>query len=159
MDGPESYLKGMSLALEEARKAYALGEVPVGAVIIKGDQVIGRGHNLKETLQDPTAHAEIIAIRRAAEREGSWRILDAVMYSTLEPCPMCAGAIVLARIPKLVIGARDPRTGACGSLVDLVRDERLNHRVEVITGVMEEECASLLEAFFRELRGGKMSGG
>ncbi|NLA60853.1 MAG: nucleoside deaminase [Firmicutes bacterium] len=159
MDGPERKLLGMSLALREAKKAYALGEVPVGAVIIKGDKVIGRGHNLKETLQDPTAHAEMMAIRQAAEHEGSWRILDAVMYSTLEPCPMCAGAIVMARIPKLVIGAKDPKTGACGSLVDLVRDERLNHRVEVETGVMEEECASLLEAFFRELRGGKPSGG
>ncbi|HHY44606.1 MAG TPA: nucleoside deaminase [Firmicutes bacterium] len=159
MDGPERDLLGMSLALLEAKKAYALGEVPVGAVIMKGDKVIGRGHNLKETLQDPTAHAEMMAIRQAAEHEGSWRILGAVMYSTLEPCPMCAGAIVMARIPRLVIGARDPKTGACGSLVDLVRDERLNHRLEVETGIMEEECASLLEAFFRELRGGKASGG
>ncbi|HHX28764.1 MAG: tRNA adenosine(34) deaminase TadA [Bacillota bacterium] len=158
MDGADCHRLGMSLAVLEAKKAYALGEVPVGAVILKGDKVIGRGHNLKETLQDPTAHAEMLAIRQAAEHEGSWRILDAVMYSTLEPCPMCAGAVVMARIPKLVIGARDPRTGACGSLMDLVRDERFNHRVEVLTGVMEEECASLLEAFFRELRGGSRPG-
>ena len=159
MDGPECYTLGMSLALSEAKKAYALGEVPVGAVIMKGDKVIGRGHNLKETLQDPTAHAEMMAIRQAAVHEGSWRILDDVMYTTLEPCPMCAGAIVMARIPKLVIGAKDPRTGACGSIMDLVRDERLNHRVEVLTGIMEEECASLLEVFFRELRGRNPSGG
>ncbi len=152
MDGAERDSLGMSLALLEAKKAYALGEVPVGSVIMKGDKVIGRGHNLKETLRDPTAHAEMLAIRQAAVHEASWRILDAVMYSTLEPCPMCAGAIVMARIPRLVIGARDPRTGAAGSVLDLVRDERFNHRVEVVSGVMEEECVSLLEAFFRELR-------
>jgi len=143
---------GMGLALEEARKALALGEVPVGCVIVKNGEVIGRGHNLKETLQDPTAHAEMVAIRQAAEHEGSWRILDATMYVTLEPCPMCAGAIVMARIPNLVIGARDPKTGACGSLMDIVQDQRLNHRVNVTFGVKEQECASLLEAFFVELR-------
>jgi tRNA(adenine34) deaminase len=152
VDGAERDSLGMSLALLEAKKAYALGEVPVGAVIMKGDKVIGRGHNLKETLRDPTAHAEMLAIRQAAVHEGSWRILGAVMYSTLEPCPMCAGAIVMARLPRLVIGARDPRTGAAGSVLDIVRDERFNHRVEVISGVMEDECVSLLEAFFRELR-------
>lgn len=144
---------GMALAIEEAKKAYSLGEVPIGAVIVKDEEVIGRGHNLKETLQDPTAHAEMLAIRQAALHEGSWRILDATMYVTLEPCPMCAGAIVMARIPELVIGTKDPRTGACGSTMDLVRDERFNHRVSLTTGVMEEECASLLGAFFRELRG------
>ena len=145
---------GMGLALAEARRAYALGEVPIGCVIIRAGKVIGRGHNLKETLQDPTAHAEMIAIRRASMASGSWRILDAVMYVTLEPCPMCAGAIVMARIPELVIGAKDPRTGACGSLMDVVRDQRLNHRVNVTFGVREAECASLLETFFRELRKG-----
>jgi tRNA(adenine34) deaminase len=143
---------GMGLALDEARKAYSLGEVPVGCVIVKGEEVVGRGHNLKETLRDPTAHAEMIAIRQAAQKEGSWRILDAAMYVTLEPCPMCAGAIVMARISDLVIGVRDPRTGACGSVVNLAQDERLNHRVNLTFGVREEECASLLEAFFAELR-------
>ena len=103
---------GMELALEQARKAYSMGEVPVGAVIIKDGAVIGRGHNLKETLKDPTAHAEILAIREAARHEAGWRILDATMYVTLEPCPMCAGAIVMARIPRLVIGTMDPRTGS-----------------------------------------------
>jgi tRNA(adenine34) deaminase len=143
---------GMGLALDEARKALALGEVPIGCVIVKGGEVIGRGHNLKETLQDPTAHAEMVAIRQAAEHEGSWRILDATMYVTLEPCPMCAGAIVMSRIPRLVVGARDPRTGACGSIMDIVQDQRLNHRVNLTFGVREQECASLLEAFFVELR-------
>ncbi|MGI6642853.1 MAG: tRNA adenosine(34) deaminase TadA [Bacillota bacterium] len=144
---------GMGLALQEARQAYQLGEVPVGAVILKDGVLIGRGHNLKETLQDPTAHAEIIALRRAAQHEGSWRILGATMYVTLEPCPMCAGALVMARIPNLVVGTRDPRTGASGSLMDITGDERLNHRVNVTFGVREAECASLLEKFFRELRG------
>ncbi len=143
---------GMGLAIAEAEKAARFGEVPVGAVIIKAGKVIGRGRNLKETLQDPTAHAEMIAIRQAAEHEGSWRLLDATMYVTLEPCPMCAGAIVLARIPELVIGTRDPRTGAAGSLMDITRDERLNHRVKVVTGVMEDTCAFLLEDFFSRLR-------
>ena len=143
---------GMELALEQARKAYSMGEVPVGAVIIKDGAVIGRGHNLKETLKDPTAHAEILAIREAARHEAGWRILDATMYVTLEPCPMCAGAIVMARIPRLVIGTMDPRTGACGSLWNIVSDQRLNHRVERIAGIKERECRKLLEDFFSELR-------
>lgn len=143
---------GMELALEQARKAYSMGEVPVGAVIIKDGAVIGRGHNLKETLKDPTAHAEILAIREAARHEAGWRILDATMYVTLEPCPMCAGAIVMARIPRLVIGTMDPRTGACGSLWNIVSDQRLNHMVELIAGIKERECRKLLEDFFSELR-------
>lgn len=142
----------MSMALSEARRAGALGEVPVGAVILKGDQVLGRGRNLRETLGDPTAHAEIMAIRQAASVLGNWRLLDATMYVTLEPCPMCAGAIVLARIPELIIGARDPKTGAAGSVMDLLRGERLNHRVRVVFGVRENECSALLEEFFRSLR-------
>ncbi len=158
----QSHDKGMELAILEAKKAASMGEVPVGCVIMKGEEVIGRGHNLKETLQDPTAHAEMIAIREAAEREGSWRILDATMYVTLEPCPMCAGAIVMSRISQLVIGTRDPRTGACGSIMDIVHDQRLNHRVNLTFGVMEEECASLLDEFFvklrKELREGKEDG-
>ena len=158
----QSHDKGMELAILEAKKAASMGEVPVGCVIMKGEEVIGRGHNLKETLQDPTAHAEMIAIREAAEREGSWRILDATMYVTLEPCPMCAGAIVMSRISQLVIGTRDPRTGACGSIMDIVHDQRSNHRVNLTFGVMEEECASLLDEFFvklrKELREGKEDG-
>jgi tRNA(adenine34) deaminase len=142
----------MGVALKEAQKAYEKGEVPVGAIIVKEGRIIGRGHNLKETLQDPTAHAEMLAIRDAAANEGSWRILDAVMYVTLEPCSMCAGAIVLARICSLVIGTKDPKTGACGSIMDIVRDKRLNHRVDVKFGVREEECASILARFFKELR-------
>ena len=151
---PDEHEQGMELALEEARKAYSLGEVPIGCVILRAGKVIGRGHNLKETLQDPTAHAEMIAIRKAALALGSWRILDSVMYVTLEPCPMCAGAIVMSRIPELVVGVRDPRTGACGSIMDIVRDNRLNHRVNVRFGVREAECVSLLEEFFKKLRKG-----
>ena len=109
-------LYGMEMALVEARKAYCLGEVPVGAVILKEGTVVGRGHNLKETLGDPTAHAEMMAIREAARNVTGWRVLESTMYVTLEPCPMCAGAIVMARIPRLVIGTKDPKTGACGSL-------------------------------------------
>lgn len=142
----------MELALEEAKKARALGEVPVGAVILRDGAVIGKGHNLKETLNDPTAHAEIIAIREAARYKTGWRILDATMYVTLEPCPMCAGAIVMARIPRLVVGTRDLRTGACGSLWDITGDRRLNHRVEVSVGIREKECRNILEGFFQQLR-------
>lgn len=149
---PQDHDLGMSMALSEARRAGALGEVPVGAAILKGGQVLGRGRNLRETLGDPTAHAEIMAIRQAASVLGNWRLLDATMYVTLEPCPMCAGAIVLARIPELIIGARDPKTGAAGSVMDLLRGERLNHRARVIFGVREDECSALLESFFRSLR-------
>lgn len=152
MESLSEHELGMGLAIDEARKALALGEVPVGCVIIKGGEVIGKGHNLKETLRDPTAHAEILALREAAKHEGSWRVLDATMYVTLEPCPMCAGAIVMSRIPNLVVGARDPKTGACGSLWDIVQDDRLNHRVSLTVGVKEQDCASLLEDFFALLR-------
>ncbi len=148
----DEFAFGMGLAIREALRSYRLEEVPVGAVILKDGVLIGRGHNLKETLGDPTAHAEIRALREAAQHEDSWRILGATMYVTLEPCPMCAGAIVLARIPTLVIGAKDPKTGACGSVMDITSDGRLNHRVNVVYGVRQEECASLLEAFFKDLR-------
>ena len=142
----------MGLALEEARAANGIGEVPVGAVIVKDNQVIALGHNLTQTDQDPTCHAEAIAIRRAAEAIGHWRLLDTTLYVTLEPCAMCAGAIVLARIPRLVFGARDPKAGMCGSLDNLVQDPRLNHRVELTDGVRAEESAELLRSFFRERR-------
>jgi tRNA(adenine34) deaminase len=142
----------MELALQEAKKGYAKGEVPVGAVIVRGDEVLGRGHNLKETLKDPTAHAEIMAIREAASSLGSWRILNASLYVTLEPCPMCAGAILQARIPSLFIGAKDPKAGACGTVVDLLSDERFNHQVDVMFGLEEDRCAFLLARFFKKLR-------
>jgi tRNA(adenine34) deaminase len=143
----------MRLALEEARAAEALGEVPVGAVVVKGGEVVARGHNLTHTLQDPTTHAEMVAIRRAAEATGHWRLLDCTLYVTLEPCTMCSGAIVLSRIPRLVYGAPDPKAGMCGSLQNLVQDPRLNHRVELVPGVLAEECGELLRAFFRARRG------
>jgi tRNA(adenine34) deaminase len=142
----------MRLALEQAREAERLGEVPVGAVIVRNGGLIATGHNLTHTLQDPSAHAEMVAIRRAAEAVGHWRLLDCTLYVTLEPCAMCAGAIVLARLPRLVYGAADPKAGMCGSLEDLVRDPRLNHRVELITGVLEAECGEMLRAFFRARR-------
>lgn len=142
----------MQEALKEAKKAYEKGEIPVGAVIVRNGEIIGRGHNLNESTNDPTSHAEMMAIREAAKTTGSWRLLETEMYVTTEPCPMCAGAIVLARIAKLHIGAMDPKSGACGSLMNIVGDERLNHRVEISTGLMEEESSKMLKDFFRELR-------
>jgi tRNA(adenine34) deaminase len=142
----------MRRAIEEARAAEARGEVPVGAVIVRAGEMISTGHNLTHTLQDPSAHAEMVAIRRAAQAIGHWRLLDCTLYVTLEPCAMCAGAIVLARIPDLVFGAADPKAGMCGSLEDLVRDPRLNHRVRLTSGVLEAECGELLRAFFRARR-------
>jgi len=142
----------MELAFREAEKAYEKGEVPVGAVIVYENRVIGRAHNLTETLQDPTAHAEMQAITAASDYLESRRLLDTTLYVTLEPCPMCAGAIVLARIPRLVYGASDPKAGACGTLYNIVQDERLNHRLEVISGVLENKCSLILSEFFRKLR-------
>jgi len=142
----------MDLALREARKAADAGEVPVGAVVVRQGQVIGRGHNQTEGLQDPTAHAEILAITAAADALGSWRLEECALYVTLEPCTMCGGAIVLARVPLLVFGAWDPKAGACGSVLDVVRRAELNHRVELVPGVREGDCASLLREFFRDLR-------
>lgn len=145
----------MGLALEEARAAEALGEVPVGAVIVRGGEVIARGHNLTHTDQDPSAHAEMVAIRRAAAAIGHWRLLDCTLYVTLEPCAMCSGAIVLARIPRLVYAAADPKAGMSGSLENLVQDSRLNHRVDLTTGVLAGEAGDLLRAFFRAKRRSK----
>jgi tRNA(adenine34) deaminase len=142
----------MGLALEEAERAQALGEVPVGAVLVRGGEVLGVGHNLTQTVNDPSAHAEMIAIRRAAERLGHWRLLECTLYVTLEPCAMCAGAIVLARLPRLVYGAPDPKAGMCGSLANIVQDTRLNHRVVLTTGVLQEESALVLKEFFRVRR-------
>lgn len=148
----------MRKALAEARSALAAGEVPVGAVVVKDGRVIGRGCNQRETLKDPTAHAEMIAITAAAAHMESWRLDGCTLYVTLEPCAMCAGAIVLARIGRLVIGARDPKAGACGSVLNVVEDGRLNHRVVPETGVLAGECGEILSAFFREIRGSKSAG-
>ncbi len=142
----------MALALEEARAARALDEVPVGAVVVHADAVIAAGHNLTQTANDPSAHAEMVAIRRAAERLGHWRLLDCTLYVTLEPCAMCAGAIVLARVPRVVYGAADPKAGMCGSLENLLQDPRLNHRASLTAGVLAAESAHLLREFFRERR-------
>ena len=142
----------MEEALIEAKKAFDLGEVPVGAVIVKDDQVIARAHNLTETAKDPTAHAEMLAIRQAADELGGWRLPGCSMYVTLEPCSMCAGAVVWSRMENLYIGAMDPKAGACGSVINIVNNENLNHRVHVESGVMEEECSEILKRFFREIR-------
>ncbi len=148
----------MALALAEAHAAAAKGEVPVGAVVVRGGEVLARAHNLRETSDDPTAHAEVLAVREAAARLGSWRLDGCTLYVTLEPCFMCAGALVNARLPRLVFGAPDPKAGAVGSLADVVRDARLNHRIEVRSGVLGVPCGAVLKAFFAERRG-RPSGG
>jgi tRNA(adenine34) deaminase len=142
----------MQRALAEARKAQAKDEVPIGCVIVRDGKIISRGHNLRETSQDPTGHAEFVAIRKAARKLSSWRLLDTVLYVTLEPCTMCMGAIILARIPTVVFGCYDPKGGAAGSLYDLSCDSRLNHRVELLPRILEQECSGLLSDFFAELR-------
>lgn len=142
----------MTEAIVEAEKAAALGEVPIGAVVVHNEQVIGRGHNLRETQHDPTLHAEMIAIREASQQLGAWRLLDCRLYVTLEPCPMCAGAILQSRLPLVVYGAADAKAGCVGSLLDLLSDERFNHRAEWIGGILEEQCGQLLKDFFLRLR-------
>jgi len=142
----------LEAALAEARAAEDEGEVPIGAVVVHRGRVIGRGRNRVEATQDPTAHAEIIAIGAASQTLKSWRLDEATLYVTLEPCHMCAGAIVLARVSRLVYGARDPKAGACGSLAMVPQDLRLNHRVEVVPGVLSDECGALLSEFFRKRR-------
>ena len=142
----------MRLALREAERALEHDDVPVGAVVVQGGEVIGAGHNERELREDPTAHAEILAIREAARALGSWRLLDTVLYVTLEPCAMCAGAMVLGRVPRVVFGAMDPKAGMAGSLGNLLQDPRLNHRCVVTTGVGAEASARLLTSFFRERR-------
>ncbi|MFZ1080831.1 MAG: tRNA adenosine(34) deaminase TadA [Candidatus Kryptoniota bacterium] len=142
----------MSVALKEAEAAYKQNEVPVGAVIVKGDVIIARAHNQVEMLQDPTAHAEIIAIGAAANHLGGWRLNGCTLYVTLEPCVMCAGAIVLSRLDRIVFGAYDPKMGACSTLYNVVQDERLNHRVEIIAGVMDDDAKLLLREFFEKKR-------
>ncbi len=146
-------VRAMRAALAEARLAPGTGDVPVGAVVVGPEgEVLGRGRNAREATADPTAHAEVLALREAAGRLGRWRLDDCTLVVTLEPCAMCAGALVLARVPRLVLGAWDPRAGACGSVHDLVRDRRLNHRVQVVGGVLEDECGALLREFFTARR-------
>jgi len=143
----------MEVALDEARAALASGEVPVGAVAVRAGGIVGRGRNRTEELQDPTAHAEMLAIREAAAALGSWRLIGVSLYVTLEPCAMCAGACVLGRIDRLVYGAADPKAGMCGSLASIPADPRLNHRVEIFSGILAAECGALLKDFFRARRG------
>ncbi len=142
----------MRLALREAARALEHDDIPVGAVLVKDGEVIGSGHNEREVRSDPTAHAEMIALREAARALGSWRVLDSVLYVTLEPCSMCAGAIVLARVPRVVFGAGDPKAGAAGSVLDVLTEPRLNHRPQVESGLLAQECADLLRSFFASRR-------
>ncbi|MDY0190817.1 MAG: tRNA adenosine(34) deaminase TadA [Desulfuromonas sp.] len=149
MTSDEQYMR---LAIDQALQAQDLGEVPIGAVVVVGDEVVAAAGNRRELWQDPTAHAELIAIRAAAKATGSWRLEDATLYVTLEPCVMCMGAIILARIPRLVYGASDGKVGAAGSLYDFSTDERFNHSVAVEAGILADECSQLLSTFFLQLR-------
>jgi tRNA(adenine34) deaminase len=142
----------MRRALREAAEALEHDDIPVGAVVVKDGEVIGAGHNEREIRQDPTAHAEIIALRAAAQAVGSWRVLESVLYVTLEPCAMCAGAIVLARVPRVVFGTADPKAGAAGSVLDILAEPHLNHRPQVESGLLAQECADALRAFFASRR-------
>ncbi|WP_204122597.1 tRNA adenosine(34) deaminase TadA [Lacticaseibacillus mingshuiensis] len=148
----ENENRWMALALEEAKDAAAIGEVPIGAVIVHDGQVVGRGHNLREHAQDSTLHAEVLAIQEACMTLHTWRLEDCDLYVTLEPCPMCAGAMINSRIRTCYFGARDPKAGAAGSLVDLLSDTRFNHQVAVVEGVRAQEAAALLQTFFRGIR-------
>jgi tRNA(adenine34) deaminase len=151
MHDPQTWMRE---AIAEARRALAKDEVPIGCVIVHDptEKIVGRGHNVRETEQDPTGHAELVAMRQAAQALGHWRLLECTMYVTLEPCPMCAGGIVNARLPRLVYGCDDPKAGAVRTLFRLCEDGRLNHRVDVVTGVLADECAELLQSFFRTQR-------
>lgn len=142
----------MKEALKQAKKAYAIGEVPIGCVIVYDGKIIARGYNRRTIDKSTLAHAEIRAIKKACKVIDDWRLEDCTMYVTLEPCPMCSGAIVQARIPKLVIGCMNPKAGCCGSILDMMHEKRFNHQVEVTTGILEEQCSSLMKEFFKELR-------
>ena len=142
----------MNLAIEEARKAEALGEVPIGAVIVRDGEIIGRGYNRREIDRDPLAHAELLAIKEASETLGGWRLINSTLYVTLEPCPMCAGAIVQSRIVRVVYGTQDPKAGCAGTLMNLLQEPRFNHQVAFEKGICEDECSELLKSFFRNLR-------
>jgi tRNA(adenine34) deaminase len=153
-DEPHQDLAFMRIALEEAARAPALGEVPIAAVVVREGQVLAQAHNYRERWQDPTAHAEIIVIRAAATSLGTWRLTETTLYVTVEPCAMCLGAIILARIPRVIFGAWDPKAGACGSVLDFTNEPRLNHRVEILGGLLEQESQALIQQFFRQLRTG-----
>jgi tRNA(adenine34) deaminase len=148
----------MELAIAEAGKAEAIGEVPIGAVIVSDGEVIARCYNKREALQEPTAHAELMAIEEASRKLGTWRLSGCTLYVTLEPCPMCAGAIVLSRIDRLVYGAADPKAGCAGTLMNLVQEDRFNHHAEVVAGVLGARCGQMLTDFFRKLRENKKKG-
>jgi tRNA(adenine34) deaminase len=142
----------MRLAMREAERALEHADVPIGAVLVRDGEVVAAAHNERELRQDPTAHAEIVVLREAARAAGSWRVLDSVLYVTLEPCAMCAGAIVLARVPRVVFGASDPKAGACGSVLDVLGEPRLNHRPDVAGGLLAQECGEMISAFFASRR-------
>ncbi len=144
--------KFMAEALKEAQIAFDHGEIPIGAVIVKDNEIIARGHNRTEEMKDPTAHAEMNAIRMAAQKLGGWRLPGCTMYVTVEPCSMCAGAMIWARIEKLCIGTMDPKGGACGSVFNIPQNEKLNHYIDIQTGIMQEECERMMKDFFKELR-------
>lgn len=148
----ELYEKYMNAAIKEAKKAGALGEVPIGCVIVYQDKIIGRGYNRRTIDQNVLSHAEIIAIKKACKKIGDWRLEECTMYVTLEPCPMCAGAVVQARIPKVVIGCMNPKAGCAGSVLDMLHEEGFNHQVDTVIGIREEECSLMLKEFFKELR-------
>ena len=148
-------IKFMKEALKEAQKSYKKEEIPVGAIIVKDGKIIARGHNLKETKTDPTKHAEIIAIQKACKKLQTWRLTGCTMYVTLEPCSMCAGSLIQSRLDKVVIGTMDEKTGACGSVLNLLPDYKFNHTVQIETGIMQEECKTILQQFFKELRAKK----
>lgn len=149
MENEEKYMK---IAIEEAEKARSIGEVPIGAIIVLNGKIIAKASNRRETEQNAIAHAEIIAIQEACRKLGTWRLENAELYVTLEPCPMCSGAIILSRIQKVVYGASDPKAGCAGTLMNLLSDSRFNHQSEVVSGILAEECGELLSQFFRELR-------
>lgn len=149
MDKDEKFMKQ---AIKQAQKAYEQEEIPVGAVIVKDNKIIARAYNKKEQKQDTTNHAEILAIQKASKKLKTWRLTDCEMYVTLEPCSMCAGALIQARLKKIYIGTMDPKTGSCGSVLNLLKDYTFNHKVEIQTGILQEECEILLKKFFKELR-------
>jgi tRNA(adenine34) deaminase len=149
---PQTDIEFMRQALAEAEKAVALGETPIGAVLVIGNEIIAAAHNMRETWQDPSAHAELLVVREASAKLGRWRLTDATVYVTLEPCLMCSGALVLARVNRLVYGCRDPKAGALGSVYDVVRDGRLNHVYRITPGILEAECSEVLQVFFEKLR-------
>jgi len=148
----EEQISYMREALTEAEKASALGEVSIGAVVVRKGEIIGRGHNLRETLADASAHAELIALREAAKNLADWRLTDCTLYVTIEPCPMCAGGLVQFRVQRLVYGAKDPKAGAVCSILEILQNERFNHRVEVVAGVLEEDCRTVIQRFFQKIR-------